>query len=204
MKVKICGITNIEDAKLSHKLGADAIGFIFYKKSKRFIEPKDAKVIINQLPPFVFKVGVFVNESVEEINEIAKEVKLNFVQLHGEEPPEMIAQIELPVIKVFRVKDNFDFAVLSQYKNCSFLLDAFDEKEYGGTGQKFNWNKIPIELQSKIILAGGVSAENIEKIYNEIKPYAIDVSSSVEIKPGKKDEIKLKELFKKIIELRNK
>lgn len=204
MKVKICGITNIEDAKLSHKFGADAIGFIFYKKSKRFIEPKDAKVIINQLPPFVFKVGVFVNESVEEINEIAKEVKLNFVQLHGEEPPEMIAQIELPVIKVFRVKDNFDFAVLSQYKNCSFLLDAFDEKEYGGTGQKFNWNKIPIELQSKIILAGGVSAENIEKIYNEIKPYAIDVSSSVEIKPGKKDEIKLKELFKKIIELRNK
>jgi phosphoribosylanthranilate isomerase len=204
MKVKICGITNIEDAKLSYELGADAIGFVFYKKSKRYIEPKKAKIIINQLPAILLKVGVFVNESVEEINKIAKKVKLNLIQLHGEEPPEMIADIDLPVVKAFRIKNNFDYAVLSQYKYCSFLFDAFDEKEYGGTGQIFNWNNIPEELKNKIILAGGVSINNIEQIYHEINPAAVDVSSSVEIEPGKKDEIKLKNLLNKIKELRNK
>lgn len=204
MKVKICGITNIEDAKLVSELGADAIGFIFYRKSKRYIEPKNAKKIIKQLPAFLIKIGVFVNENADVINKIAKEIKLNLIQLHGEESPEMIADIDLPVIKAFRVNDNFDYVVLSEYKNCSYLLDAFDEKEYGGTGHKFNWEKIPNEFKHKIILAGGVSINNIEQIYQEINPAAIDASSSIEIEPGKKDEIKLKNLLNKINELRNK
>ncbi len=202
MKVKICGITNLEDAKLSYDLGADAIGFIFYQKSKRYIEPKEAKEIINQLPVFLQRVGVFVNESSKEINKIAKEIKLNLIQLHGEEPPEVIDDIELPVIKVFRVNENFDYSILSKYKNCSFLLDTFNENEYGGTGQQFNWRKIPSELKGKIILAGGISENNVGSIYKEINPYAIDVSSSIEIEPGKKDHKKLKQLFQKLYELR--
>jgi phosphoribosylanthranilate isomerase len=199
MKVKICGITNIEDAKLSSELGADAIGFVFYKKSKRYIQPKEAKVIIEQLPAFLLKVGVFVNDTAEEINRISKEIKLNLVQLHGEETPELVDSIDLPVIKAFRVNNDFDYSLFSKYKNCSFLLDAYDEKEYGGTGKRFNWEIIPNEIKSKIILAGGVSSENIEIIYNKIKPYAIDVSSSLEIGPGKKDPNKLKSFFKKIL-----
>lgn len=202
MKVKICGITNLEDAKLSYDLGADAIGFIFYQKSKRYIEPKEAKEIINQLPVFLQRVGVFVNESSKEINKIAKEIKLNLIQLHGEEPPEVIDDIELPVIKAFRVNENFDYSILSKYKNCSFLLDTFNENEYGGTGQQFNWRKIPSELKGKIILAGGISENNVGPIYKEINPYAIDVSSSIEIEPGKKDHKKLKQLFQKLYELR--
>ena len=164
MKVKICGITNIEDALLSYNLGADAVGFIFYKKSKRYIEPIKAKKIINQLPAFINKVGVFVNESAEEINKVSKEIKLNLVQLHGDETPEIVDQTDLPVIKAFRVKEIFDYSKLKNYKNCYFLLDAYDDKEYGGTGQNFNWNKIPEELKNKKILAGGISVENIEKI----------------------------------------
>ena len=202
MKVKICGITNLEDAKLSYDLGANAIGFIFYQKSKRYIEPKEAKEIINQLPVFLLRVGVFVNESVKEINKIARDIKLNLIQLHGEEPPEMIDDIELPVIKAFRVTENFDYSIVSEYKNCSFLLDAYNKNEYGGTGQKFNWRKIPSELKGKIILAGGVSENNVEQIYKDVNPCAVDVSSSIEIKPGKKDHKKLKQLFQKIYELR--
>lgn len=202
MKVKICGITNLEDAKLSYDLGANAIGFIFYQKSKRYIEPKEAKEIINQLPVFLLRVGVFVNESSKVINKIAKEIKLNLIQLHGEELPEVIDDIELPVIKAFRVNENFDYSILSKYKNCSFLLDTFNENEYGGTGQQFNWRKIPSELKGKIILAGGISENNVGSIYKEINPYAIDVSSSIEIEPGKKDHKKLKQLFQKLYELR--
>jgi phosphoribosylanthranilate isomerase len=202
MKVKICGITKLEDAKLAYELGADAIGFIFYEKSKRYIEPKKAKEIMNQLPVFLLRVGVFVNESAKEINEIARDIKLNLIQLHGEEPAEMIYDIELPVIKAFRVNENFDYSILSKYKNCSFLLDAYNENEYGGTGQKFNWRKIPSELKEKIILAGGISENNVEQIYKEVNPYAIDVSSSIEIEQGKKDHFKIKQLFQKIYELR--
>ncbi len=203
MKVKICGITNLEDAKLSYELGADAIGFIFYEKSKRNIQPEKAKEIIKQIPAFVIKVGVFVNESENNINQIAKDIKLNLVQLHGAEPPEMITKIALPVIKAFRVSDDFDYSTIEEYNNCSFLLDTYSKKEFGGTGERFNWKNIPENLKSKIILAGGISDKNIEQIYTEVNPYAIDVSSSVEIEPGKKDHQKLNHLFQKIYMLRN-
>ena len=203
MKVKVCGITNIEDAKLSCNLGADAIGLIFYEKSKRYIEPNKAKEILKHLPAFVMRVGVFVNETPEKINKISKEIKLNLIQLHGEESPEVIVKIDLPVVKAFRVKENFDYSLLKKYKNCSFLLDAYNDKEYGGTGKIFNWNKIPAGLKNKIILSGGVSVNNIEKIIKEISPAAIDVSSSLEIEPGKKDKNKLKQFFKEYKSLNN-
>lgn len=204
MKVKICGITNIEDALLSFKLGADAIGFIFYEKSKRFIEPELAADIISNLPPFLLKVGVFVNAPPNEINEISKRIKLNLIQLHGGEEQEQIDNVNLPVIKALRIKNDFNYATISQYKNCSILLDAFDDENYGGTGKQFNWDAIPTELKSKIILAGGVSFKNIKQIYKGINPYAVDISSSVEVSPGIKDHDKLKELFKEIKTLKGK
>lgn len=204
MKVKICGITNIDDAKICTTLGADAVGFIFYKESKRYLSPEDAREIIKQLPPFISKVGVFVNEDVDIVNSIANRVGLNFVQLHGDETPEYLQKVNYPIIKAFRVDKDFDFTKLRDYDNCSFLLDSFHKEEYGGTGQKFGWEKIPNELRCKIILAGGVSSKNIDQIKNEINPYAIDISSSVEISPGIKDHEKLKQIFTKINDVRNK
>lgn len=202
MKVKICGITNIEDAKLCNELGTDAIGFIFYRKSKRYVKPELVKKIISELPPFLMKIGVFVNEDPSVINKIADYVKLNVIQLHGDELPEYLEKIKYPVIKAFRVNNTFNFEVLRDYENSSFLLDSLHPKEYGGTGLKFDWAKIPNDIKNKIILAGGISEENIDEIYNKISPYAIDVSSSVENEPGKKDHAKLKSLFAKIIEVR--
>ena len=196
MKIKVCGITNIEDAQLCSNLGADAIGFIFYKKSKRYIEPEKAYEIIKRLPPFVIKVGVFVNEKSQTINEISKNIKLNMVQLHGEETQNDIDKINLPVIKAFRVTNNFNYLKLNEYKNCSFLLDSFDKDEYGGTGKKFMWQNIPTEIRKKIILAGGISPRDLKYIFDEVKPYAVDVSSSLEVKPGKKDKAILKKFFK--------
>lgn len=195
MKVKICGITNIEDALLCEKLGADALGFIFNEKSKKHLQPNSARDIIKMLSPFTLKVGVFVNEIPENINVISKLAGLNIVQLHGDETPQQIAEINLPVIKAFRINEDFDFNVIDDYKNCYFLFDTYSSKQFGGTGKTFNWNIIPKHLKSKIILSGGISSSNIQRIINEVNPYAVDVSSSVEEYPGKKSEMKLKEFF---------
>ena len=206
LRVKICGITNLEDALLCESEGADALGFIFYKKSKRYIEPDLAKEIINYLSPFIMKVGVFVNESPDSINETALKLHLNAVQLHGEENPELVNKISFPVIKSFRIRQQpdseFDFSILNKYQDAYFLFDTFSNVEYGGTGKIFNWSLIPDELKSKIILAGGVSISNIEDIVKTVKPAAVDVSSSLEALPGKKDKIKVKEFFDKLNYLR--
>lgn len=204
MHVKICGTTNLKDALLSVELGADALGFIFNDKSKRFIQYGEANAIIEQLPQSVLKVGVFVNSSIIEVNSTADKIGLSMIQLHGDETPSYTKQIEKPVIKSFRVDDKFDFALLNEYENCSFLLDNFFENEFGGTGKSFDWTLIPEELKDKIILAGGVSSKNIEEIFVNIKPQAVDLVSSVEKFPGKKDEEKLKEFFNMINKLRYK
>ena len=202
MKVKICGITNTEDAIMCESSGAHALGFIFYKGSKRYISPEAAYDIIQSLSPFTMKVGVFVNELPETINKTALTAKLNAIQLHSEEPPDTINSILLPVIKSFRVDDNFDYGILKNYPNIFYLLDAYSKSEYGGTGNTFNWAKIPNNYKNKIILAGGVSIDNLEEIYTKIKPAAIDLSSSLESEPGKKDKQKVNEFFNKLSELR--
>jgi len=202
MRVKICGITNINDASICCDLGADALGFVFYKKSKRFINYSTAEKIIKYLPAFIAKVGVFVDNNVEEINQISQKIGLTHIQLHGNEDIDFASQIILPVIKSFRIDEQFDFKKLHEYKNCEFLLDSFSHEALGGTGKSFNWNLIPKNLRDKIILAGGVSIENIEYIYKNIQPQAVDLSSSVEIKPGKKSHKKLKEFFKVVNNLR--
>jgi len=198
MKIKICGITNTEDALAAESFGADAVGFIFYKKSKRFVTLKQAVQIIKTLSPFTTKVGVFVNETFEVINNISKQTGINVVQLHGDEKPEVIKSVSLPVIKAFRVDDNFDYDKLNQYLEYSILLDAYSENDYGGTGNKFNWEKIPADIRNKIILSGGISSDNIEFIYKNINPAAVDLSSSLEISPGKKDNKKMEMFFNKV------
>jgi phosphoribosylanthranilate isomerase len=203
LKVKVCGITNLEDALLCEAEGADALGFIFYNKSKRYIKPHTTKEIIKYLSPFTMKVGVFVNESPDFINETAGNLRLNAVQLHGEEAPDTVNRINFPVIKSFRINGEFDFSIVKQYPVSSFLFDTFSNSEYGGTGKTFNWKLIPDELKSKIILAGGISINNIEEIVNNFKPAAVDLSSSLEDRPGKKDKEKVKEFFNKIKNLRS-
>ncbi|MCZ7601338.1 MAG: phosphoribosylanthranilate isomerase [Melioribacteraceae bacterium] len=202
MKVKICGITNIDDAKLCVDCGADALGFIFYKESKRYIEPDEAKKIIDKLPFFVLKVGVFVNENLEMVNSIADEIGLNAVQLHGNESLDYCEKINYPVIKAIRVDEKLN-KNLETYSNYTILLDSKDAREYGGTGKRFDWKLIPESYQRKIILAGGVSEENIDDIFNRVKPQAVDLSSSIEKELGIKDHEKVKSFFLKINNLRN-
>ena len=165
VKVKTCGITNLEDALFCESEGTEALGFIFYKKSKRCIEPDSAKEIIKRLSPFTMKIGVFVNESADIINETAADLHLNAVQLHGEESPETVNKINYPVIKSFRINNGFDFSILEKYPGVSFLFDTYSKIEYGGTGKVFNWELIPDELKGKIILAGGISINNIDDIH---------------------------------------
>lgn len=204
MKVKICGITNLDDALLCESLGANALGFIFYKGSKRYISPEAANEISKSLSPFTMKVGVFVNETPDTINNISSIAKFNAVQLHGEESSDSIKNISLPVIKSFRVDDNFDYNVLKSYRDTYFLLDTYSNTEFGGTGKVFNWENIPVEYKNKIILAGGISIENVEEIFIKVKPAAIDLSSSLELEPGKKDKEKVKRLFEKLNGLKGK
>lgn len=202
MRIKICGITNLEDAVTAANNGADALGFIFFKESPRYIEQMVAKSIVAALPTFVMKIGVFVNEPAESVNSTAQRVGLNAVQLHGDEDLNFIGKINLPVIKAFCIGDKFNFQSIVQYSDHALLLDSRDEFYYGGTGKTFDWGLIPPSLRNNIILAGGVSIDNIEFIFRTIKPQAVDVSSSIEISPGKKDRAKLIELLTKVKSLR--
>ena len=196
-KVKICGITNLEDAQLSAKFGADALGFNFYAKSPRYITPENAREIIEQLPPKVLKVGVFVNESLDKIVEIAETAKLDALQLHGEETPEFARQLKsktnLEIIKAFRVSPEFKPEDVLQYEVDAILLDAYSPKEHGGTGETFDWEiaKKVQEIFPKMYLAGGLNDINIVRVIDDVEPFAVDACSGVELEKGLKDEIKL-------------
>lgn len=191
VKVKICGITNIEDALAAVKLGADALGFVFYKGSPRYITPDEAEKIIMSLPPFITTVGVFVNESTDELQRIIRHTDINIVQFHGHEPPESCI-INKRVIKAVRVKELRDLEPLKHYHVSAFLLDTYTPDLLGGTGQMFNWD-IALEAKQfgRIILAGGLDPDNIEKAVRWVQPYAVDVSSGIEEEKGKKDHIKM-------------
>lgn len=202
-KVKICGITNLEDALLSAKFGADALGFNFYKKSPRYITPEKAREIIEQLPAKVLKVGVFVNEKLEKIIDIAEIAKLDALQLHGEEMPEFAnelkAKTNLEIIKAFRVSQEFKTEDVLQYEVDAILLDAYSPGEHGGTGETFDWEiaKKVREFFPKMYLAGGLSAENIEKVIKNVSPFAVDACSCLESSKGKKDLEKVESFINK-------
>ncbi|MGD1076590.1 MAG: phosphoribosylanthranilate isomerase [Thermodesulfovibrionales bacterium] len=192
VKVKICGITNIDDALAAVEFGADALGFVFYEGSPRHVSPEEAKNIIRKLPPFVISVGVFVDESRNVLEKTVREVPLNVVQLHGNEPPQACTMTER-VIKAIRVKELSDLEPLKRYQVSAFLLDTYAPESLGGTGQIFNWD-IAVEAKrcGTIILAGGLHPDNVAKAVQRVRPYAVDVSSGIEQKKGKKDHTKMK------------
>ncbi len=195
-KVKICGITNIEDALQAVEAGADALGFVFYEKSPRFVSPIEVKKITAELPPFVTTVGLFVNESVTRIRRTMAAAGLNAVQLHGDEQPDACRIEPLSVIKALRVRDAASLEGASAYPVAALLLDAWCEENYGGTGKSFDW-QLAKRLTGKqpLILAGGLTPENVLDAVRQVKPYAVDVSSGVEIAPGRKDQQKVAEFI---------
>lgn len=197
VRVKICGITNLVDAMLSVKSGAWALGFIFYAKSPRSVSPTVAEKIIRKLPPFVTPVGVFVNESQPIIKRIAKQCGFLTLQLHGNETPEFVANLKgFKVIKAFRVNESFDFAQLKKFKADAFLFDTYDQHFYGGSGKVFNWNLLTQhKIHQPIILSGGLNAINVSLAIKTVLPFAVDVSSSLEARPGKKDPQKIEKFF---------
>lgn len=197
-KIKICGITNLEDALFCVRLGVDAIGFIF-AKSKREIKISKAKKIIKKLPPFLTKVGVFVNEKPEKVMEFVFYLHLDALQFHGEEDEKYLENFKpVKIIKAIRVKDENSLKVISKYKNVNaILLDTYKNGKKGGTGKIFDWN-LAIEAKKykkPIILSGGLNPKNVKEAIIKVKPYAVDTSSGVEIYPGKKEFGKLKEFI---------
>ncbi len=194
VKVKICGITNIDDALVAVDYGADALGFVFFKGSPRFISPKDAASIIKKLPPFVQAIGVFVDESPEEIRSVKAASGIDLVQLHGDEPLESCGVCGR-VIKAIRIKSLESLSPLEQFRKhvSAFLLDAYTPDKLGGTGMIFNWD-IAVEAKrfGKIILAGGLTPNNVAEAVRHVRPYGLDVSSGVELTKGKKDLKKVK------------
>ena len=192
VKVKICGITNPDDALHACVCGADALGFVFYEKSPRCVPPETAREIIAALPPFVTPVGLFVNEAPGRIREIADYCGLDVIQLHGDETPEECDFAPRRTIKALRVKDAVSLAGHENYRVAALLLDAWVKDAYGGTGHSFNWQlAAEVARQRPVILAGGLTPENVAAAVTAVQPYAVDVSSGVEAAPGKKDPAKV-------------
>ena len=193
-KIKICGITNIDDALAATGYGADALGFIFYKKSPRYISPETAREIARKVPPFVKKVGVFVNEEIDIVNKILDEADLDMAQLSGDETHSYCRNLNVPYIKAFRIRDEESLNEIDKFDTSYLLFDSFNEGEYGGTGETFDWSLIQNKhfKDQYVILSGGLNPDNIEDAILKIKPYAVDVASGVEKEPGKKDHNKIK------------
>jgi phosphoribosylanthranilate isomerase len=202
VRVKICGITNWADAKLAVDAGADALGFNFYPPSPRAVAPAQAWGIIRRLPRSVEAVGVFVNWPAEAVAALAGALRLGAVQLHGEETPRVVGQLAgaYPVVKAFRARADFRPARLRRYRRAAaFLLDGFRQRLRGGTGRQFDWRIAErAKRYGRIILAGGLGPENVAEAILAVRPFAIDVCSGVEARPGRKDPARLRELFRQV------
>ena len=199
MKVKFCGFTNQQDVDDAVNLGVDALGFIFYDKSPRYVSADVVQELVYFLPPFVTTVGVFVNHDLDFVNKVVKQCNLDFVQLHGDESPDYCMKVKGKIIKAVRVSSAADLTQIAKYQGLvsSIILDTKIDGVYGGTGKSFDWG---IALSAKqydvpIILSGGVAAENLSKAIDIVNPYAIDLVSSIEAEPGKKDYNKMKEIL---------
>jgi len=194
--IKICGITNLEDALAAIAAGADVLGFNFYKPSPRYITPSDARGIIKQLPESVLTVGVFVNEPREAVRNNAKEAGIKALQLHGDESPEYCRELAADyfVIKTFAVASHLDVPPVQDYEVQAIMLDTKDSSLRGGTGRVFNWSIAQqiSKLVPKIYLAGGLSPENIRDAIETVQPYAVDACSALEDKPGQKNHARIR------------
>lgn len=199
IRIKICGITNLEDALLAAELGADALGFIFYPPSPRAVAPDAARAIIAQLPPFVSTVGVFVDENAATVKELAAQVGLDWLQLHGQETPEYCRSLGRRAVKAFRIQNESSLTGLAAYQGAAqaFLLDTYKKGLIGGTGETFNWDlALKAKQYGPIILAGGLTPANVAQALAAAQPQAVDVASGVEAAPGKKDLEKLRAFFR--------
>ncbi|PWT88468.1 MAG: phosphoribosylanthranilate isomerase [Blastocatellia bacterium] len=197
--VKICGITNLEDARIAVDAGADLLGFNFYPKSLRYLSPAAARTIIDQLPAKVVKVGVFVDvESPAHVVDIAQSSGVQVLQLHGDESPEYCDSLaDWNVIKVLGVDSDFDVGQATRYRVNSIMLDARDQKLKGGTGRVIDWSRAKQvnNLVPKLFLAGGLSPENVTEAIRSVHPYAVDACSSIETSPGKKNHERMREFI---------
>ncbi len=203
VKVKICGITNYEDASAATDMGADMLGFNFYPESPRFVQLEKAVEIINKLPAFIDIAGVFVNSRPGQIREVISKCQLDWVQLHGDESPKFcrsFLSLNVKTMKALRVKDESDIERAEDYFTDAILLDAFSPEKYGGTGISFDWN-IMGHIDKRVFLAGGINPDNAAEAV-ELGVYGIDICSGIEAEPGKKDHEKMKKLFENIRHLR--
>lgn len=194
VKVKICGITSVADGLAAAEAGADLVGLMFYEKSPRHVSLPTAGEIARAVPPFVMKVGVFVNPEPDLVMRAIGECGLSLLQFHGEEPPRFCTQFGVMSMKAFRIRDAESLTTLPHYATEAYLLDAFSPAARGGTGEKFNW-ALALEARKfgkPIFLAGGLTPENIAAAVKQVQPFGVDVSSGVESAPGRKDPAKMK------------
>jgi phosphoribosylanthranilate isomerase len=191
-RVKFCGFTHQDDVAQAVALGADALGFVFYGPSSRYVSPEHAQTLTRSVPAFVTRVGLFVNEEAETVQRIFEIARLNLIQYHGEESPEFCDAVGLPYVKAFRVRKGMDLRTeMDRYPNASgFLLDAYVKGQPGGTGERFDWELIP-QSHAPIILAGGLTPDNAKDAIDQVAPWALDVSGGIETKPGRKDPDKM-------------
>ena len=195
VKVKICGITNLEDALVSLFNKADALGFVFYKKSPRYISPLKANNISAILPKNIYRVGVFVDEDINKVKKIARLCNLDMLQFHGNETVEYCRKFKgYKIIKAFPIKERLDLTKLLAYKGCAYLFDTYSKTQAGGTGKKFNWNLLRNldKIKAPVFLSGGLTSRNVRQAIKLLKPDWVDVSSALESRPGKKDHKKIK------------
>jgi len=194
VRIKICGITRLEDALAAVEAGVDALGFMFVEASPRCITPEQAAGILRELPPFVARVGVFVNPSADKVRAVIAETGIDTLQFHGEETPAFCRQFGLRAIKAFRVSDAESLNPLADFRSETWLLDSFVAGKHGGTGAVFNWDLAAqaVKRGGRVILAGGLTPDNATEAVRQVRPYALDVSSGVEFAPGRKDAAKVR------------
>ena len=199
-RVKICGITQLIDAQASIEAGADALGFVFYDKSPRAISNSDAYEIISNLPPFISKIGLFVNPTYDYVMRVINSVPLDYLQFHGDEDAAFCEQFNKPYMKAVRMKQPTNLSVIcDEHKLASgILVDAYDAAAYGGTGQTFDWKLLSQVCTLPLVLAGGLTASNVADAVNAVKPYAVDVSSGVEVSKGIKDHRLIKQFIEEV------
>jgi phosphoribosylanthranilate isomerase len=198
-RIKICGITTLDDARCAVAAGADALGFVFYTKSPRYITAEAASEIIAALPPFVTTVGLFVNMAGRDIEKTMETARLNVVQLHGDELPKDCIIPGYPVVKAVRIKSADSLKGVDRYPVSALLLDAWNDDYYGGTGEQFDWQLAKtFTADCPVILAGGLNPDNVAAAITTVHPYAVDVSSGVEVAPGQKDHDKIYQFIQQV------